>query len=363
MASMSMSSATSDEARWQAVLARDPASDGAFVFAVRTTGIYCRPSCPARRPNRANVSFYERPDRAEAAGFRACKRCRPNGEGLASDTAKRVAAACRHIEGSVALPSVADLAAVAAMSPSHFQRTFKAVTGVTPLAYAEAVRTRRLHQELAAADSVTQALYAAGFSSSGRFYESSLQRLGMDPTEYRRGAPAVEIRFAVAATTLGAVLVAGTPRGLCAVLLGDDPELLAMDLQDRFPLADLQPGDEDFHRWVAVVVAQVEQPAAACDLPLDLQGTAFQRQVWEALREVPHGTTATYRDIAVAVGKPRSARAVAQACASNHLAVLVPCHRVVRADGQLSGYRWGVERKAELLRRERQPTAAAPADQ
>jgi len=341
-----------DDQRWRAVMARDKDADGTFVFAVRTTGIYCRPSCPARRPKRENVELLDSPALAEAAGFRPCKRCRPADGDEGSDITALIAAACRHIERSRSLPSVTELAQTAMMSRAHFQRTFKAVTGLTPKGYAEAVRTRRLHAELAGAPTVTDAMYASGFSSSGRFYESARDRLGMPPAAYRAGGLDVTIAFAVAGTSLGAVLVAGTDAGICAVLLGDDPDLLARDLQDRFPRAALGPGDERFHRWVAAVVGQIERPDAASALPLDVQGTAFQRQVWEALRSVPVGTTTTYAELARRIGRPTAVRAVAQACGANHLAVLVPCHRVVRTDGSLSGYRWGVDRKAELLRRE-----------
>lgn len=342
-----------EDRRWAAVLARDPAAEGAFWYAVSTTGVYCRPSCAARTPNRRNVGFYDSVEAAEAAGFRACKRCRPRGPSLAALDAETAAAACRAIEASPTPPSVAELAEAAGLSVSRFHRVFKAVTGTSPRRYATACRAGRVKDALSASPTVTDAIRGAGFGSSGRFYAQSDASIGMTPSERRAGGHGTEVRFAVADCTLGALLVACSARGVCAIALGDDPDALVRALEDELPRAALVGDDPAFADVVARVVALVEDPGAAHDLPLDLQGTAFQRRVWQALRGLPAGTTATYADIARAVGMPRGARAVAAACAANRLAVAVPCHRVVRTDGSLSGYRWGVARKSALLARER----------
>ncbi len=266
-----------------------------------------------------------------------------------------VAQACRQIEAADSPPPLAALAAQAGLSPAHFHRVFKAETGLTPKAYASAERARRLRQQLSQPDaSVTEAIYAAGFQSSSRFYETSTQRLGMAARDWRAGGTGAQIHFAVGQCTLGAILVAQSQRGICAILLGDDPDFLLRDLQDRFPLARLIGADADFEQLVAQVVGFVEAPALGLNLPLDVRGTAFQERVWQALREIPPGTTVNYSQLAERIGAPQSQRAVAQACAANHIAVAIPCHRVVRRDGALSGYRWGVERKRELLRRETQ---------
>jgi AraC family transcriptional regulator of adaptative response/methylated-DNA-[protein]-cysteine methyltransferase len=277
----------------------------------------------------------------------------PADEALAARRAAMVAGACRRIESADTPPSLEDLAREAGMSPHHFHRVFKAVTGLTPGAYAAACRARRVREELAASrGTVTDAIYSAGFGSGSRFYEASAQRLGMRPSEYRAGGAGAVIRFAVGQCSLGAILVARSQRGICAILLGDDPDRLLRDLQDQFPRAELVGGDARFEQLVARVVAFVEQPSTGLDLPLDIRGTAFQERVWRALRDIPPGETASYTDIARRIGAPGAVRAVARACASNPLAVAIPCHRVVRRDGTLSGYRWGVERKRELLRRE-----------
>lgn len=340
----------SPERRWQAVVERDPDFDGNFVYAVRTTGVYCRPSCAARRARRENVAFHDSPAEAERAGFRPCQRCRPNE--TAARHAATVEAACRRIKAADEPPSLVTLAEAAGMSPHHFHRTFKALTGVTPKAYADARRAERAQRELEAGRSVSETVYEAGFGSSGRFYAAADAMLGMAPRAYRHGGAEVEIRYAVGESTLSPLLVAQSERGVCAILLGDDPNALADDLRARFPKARLVLGNADFAEVVSQVVALVDDPARGLDLPLDVRGTAFQRRVWEALRAVPAGATANYAEIARAIGDPGSARAVAGACAANPLAVAIPCHRVVRSDGELSGYRWGVERKRDLLRRE-----------
>jgi AraC family transcriptional regulator of adaptative response/methylated-DNA-[protein]-cysteine methyltransferase len=338
-----------EDAYWEAVRRRDRAFDGAFVFAVNTTGVYCRPSCASRPAKRENVSFFETVEAAERAGFRACKRCRPEKLGAPDPQVEAVRRACERIASAEEAPSLADLAARAGLSPFHFHRVFKKITGVTPKAYAAEMRARRAHDKLRTAETVTEAIYDAGFNSSSRFYETAPARLGMTPTTVRRGGQGAVIRFAIGQASLGAVLVAATEKGVSAIMLGDDPEALARALQDRFPRAELIGGDEKFERTVAEVVGLVEAPGQRLDLPLDIRGTAFQQRVWEALRAIPPGRTATYAEIAEAVGRPTAVRAVAQACAANPLAVAIPCHRVVRTDGDLSGYRWGVERKRKLL--------------
>ena len=336
--------------RWQAVLARDAAADKSFVYAVLTTGVYCRPSCPSRRAKPGNVSFYPTVVAAEGAGFRACKRCRPDQPGPREDRLDMIARACRMIEAAETLPTLDTLARRSGLSPFHFHRLFKAATGVTPRAYAVAHRVGRMQSALTAPNTtVTRAIYEAGFNSAGRFYAAADQTLGMTPGDYRAGAPQSVIRFAVGLCSLGSILVAMSPRGICAILLGDDPDILVRDLQDRFPKAELIGGDVGFERHVATVVGFVDAPGRTLDLPLDIAGTAFQRRVWEALRAIPVGHTASYAEIATTIGLPRAVRAVAQACAANALAVAIPCHRVVRSDGGLSGYRWGVARKRALL--------------
>jgi AraC family transcriptional regulator of adaptative response/methylated-DNA-[protein]-cysteine methyltransferase len=342
-----------DAERWSAVQQRERAADGAFYYSVRTTGVYCRPSCAARLPLRGNVLFHATAAAAEAAGFRACKRCRPGEPDLAARRAAAVAAACRLIEESETLPRVADLASAAAMSRFHFQRVFKEVTGLTPQWYAREKRAERLRAQLRKGAAVTDAIYAAGFNSSGRFYAQAGQTLGMPARDYRAGGANTAIRFAVGECSLGAILVAASERGVCAILLGDDAAELAHELEDRFPKAQLEPGARDFEQWVARAVALVEAPQVGCDLPLDIRGSAFEQRVWRALREIPVGSTASYAQIAAAIGAPTSARAVARACAANALAVAIPCHRVVRSDGDLAGYRWGIERKRALLDAER----------
>jgi AraC family transcriptional regulator of adaptative response/methylated-DNA-[protein]-cysteine methyltransferase len=343
---------TERDPRWRAVRTRDARADGTFVYSVKTTGVYCRPSCGSRLALPANVAFHRTNADAERAGFRACKRCKPTEAPLADRNAARIADACRFIDSSEEMPALATLAEHAGMSTFHFHRTFKAVTGLTPAAFARARRAERVRGELGAARSVTDAIYSAGFQSSGRFYEAAPAALGMTPTKFRRGAPELMIRFAVGQCWLGAILVAATDRGVCAVLLGDDPAELTHDLERRFPRAELVGGNRAFERTMALVVGLVERPARASKLPLDVRGTAFQKRVWKALGRIRAGKTATYSMIAKAIGAPKAVRAVAQACAANPLAVAIPCHRVVRTDGDVSGYRWGVERKRALLARE-----------
>ncbi|MEA2760022.1 MAG: AraC family transcriptional regulator [Methylobacteriaceae bacterium] len=343
-----------DEERWQAVVDRNRAADGAFFFSVRTTGVYCRPSCGARLPRRENVAFHASPADAEAAGFRACLRCKPNLDRSEDAQAKAVARACRAIEEAEEPPTLEVLAKMLGQSPWHFHRVFKSVTGVTPKAYADAHRGKRVRDELKRAGTVTEAIYSAGFNSNGRFYAASDDLLGMKPTDFREGGAGATIRFAVGECSLGAILVAATDKGVCAITLGDDAQTLVRAFQDDFPNAQLVGGDRDFERIVAAAVCLVEGSQREFKLPLDVRGTAFQQRVWQALRDIPAGKTASYRDIAAKIGAPASVRAVAGACASNRIAVAIPCHRVVRTDGSLSGYRWGVERKRALLQRESQ---------
>ena len=341
-----------DDPRWQAIASRDKAADGTFYYAVRTTGIYCRPSCSARTPKRENVQFYETPEQAEQAGFRPCKRCKPDQLPLARQHADAIAAICRSIESSEEMLALDELAAHAGLSPYYFHRLFKSMTGLTPKAYAAACRTGRVREQLRRSATVTDAIFDAGYNSNGRFYEKSGDMLGMTPTAYRAGGAGTEIWFAVGECSLGAILVASSPRGVCAILLGDDPEMLVRDLQDSFPLATLIGGDRDYDQLVAKVVGFVEMPRISLDLPLDIRGTAFQQRVWQALGNIPLGTTVSYTELAAQIGLPKAVRAVASACAANKIAVAIPCHRVVRTDGSLSGYRWGVERKRALLEHE-----------
>jgi AraC family transcriptional regulator, regulatory protein of adaptative response / methylated-DNA-[protein]-cysteine methyltransferase len=341
-----------DKARWTAVLRRDPLADGKFFYSVKTTGVYCRPSCASRRARRENVRFHASREEAERAGFRACLRCRPNGPALGEEHAATVAAACRTIETADEPPSLEALANAAGLSRFHFQRMFKKIAGLTPKAYALARRAERMRQELPRRSSVTEAIYESGYHSNGRFYAESSRELGMAPKTFRRGGPGETIRFAVGECSLGSILVAASGKGVCAIALGDDPDRLCRELQDRFPLARIAGGDRDFARLIARVIGFVDSPRLGLDLPLDVRGTAFQRRVWQALREIPPGSTQSYAEVAERIGLPKAVRAVASACAANTIAVAIPCHRVLRRDGSLSGYRWGVERKRKLLHRE-----------
>lgn len=356
-AATSKASGGDDEARWQAVVARTRAADDLFVFAVATTGIYCRPSCPARRPHRQNVAFYDNASEARAAGYRACLRCHPDqttGTDAESRARAAVIAACRMIEHAEQVPPLAELARVSGLSASHLHRTFKATLGLTPKEYAAGIRAERLRAAMPEASSITDALHAAGFGASSRFYAAAGDILGMAPSTHRKGGKGETIAFVLATSSLGLVLIAQTARGLCAVLLGVDGETLRAELAARFPKADIRHGDADLRRQAAAVVALIEAPEReAPELPLDLEGTVFQLRVWQALRCIPAGQTASYGALARQIGAPSATRAVARACGANPLAVLVPCHRVVGADGALTGYRWGVERKRVLLERER----------
>ncbi|WP_426443519.1 bifunctional DNA-binding transcriptional regulator/O6-methylguanine-DNA methyltransferase Ada [Bradyrhizobium genosp. P] len=338
--------------RWTRVLARDRTADGEFWYSVATTGVYCRPSCPSRNANPKNVQLHDTLESAEATGFRPCRRCNPNGPSIEAGNAALVVKACRLVEEREEQPSLEELADAVCLSPSYFHRMFKAATGLTPKGYAAASRAKKVRESLVSGSSVTAAIYDAGFNSSGRFYEKSTGMLGMTPSQYRAGGANEAIKFAVGQTFLGAILVASSTKGVAAIFLGDDAEALLRDLQDRFPSACLIGADRDYEAIVARVVGFVEAPALGLDLPLDVRGTAFQQRVWQALQEIPVGATVTYAELAQRIGSSKSVRAVAGACAANKLAVAIPCHRVIRTDGSVSGYAWGVERKRALLYRE-----------
>lgn len=342
-----------DDPRWAAVVARDVEADDHFVYAVASTGVYCRPSCAARRARPENVRFYATRQEAENAGFRPCRRCRPDQPSRIARRAAQVTAACRIIDHAETAPKLTELAQRVGVSPYHFHRLFKKITGLTPREYAAARRAQRLRHELHQGERVTKAVFDAGYSSSSRFYEKSDAVLGMTPSDYRAGGANSTIHFALGSCFLGSVLVAQSDRGVCAILLGDDPKALARDLQCRFPRAKLIGGDGEFARRVTRVIDFIEEPAKGLAVPLDIRGTAFQQRVWRALRETPAGQTVSYGAIASRIGAPKSARAVARACAANPLAVAIPCHRAIREDGSLSGYRWGMERKRALLDKER----------
>jgi AraC family transcriptional regulator of adaptative response/methylated-DNA-[protein]-cysteine methyltransferase len=340
-----------DDIWWAAVVARDPGFDGQFFYSVETTGVYCRPGCAARLAKRSNVRFHVTPAQAGQAGFRPCKRCKPDQPGLDQQHAAKMAEACRLIEMAEEAPTLNDLAQMVGISPYHFHRIFKAVVGVTPKAYATAHRNTRVRELLGRSSTMTEAIYGAGFNSNGHFYATPSQVLGMTPTAFDINS---EMRFAIGECSLGSILLATSEKGICAILLGDDPKALVQDLQDQFPRARLVGGDPAFEQLIARVVGFIEAPGTDLDLSLDVRGTAFQHRVWDALRKIPVGSTASYAEIAERIGSPKAVRAVARACAANHLAVAIPCHRVVRNDGALSGYRWGVERKRALLEREAQ---------
>lgn len=338
-----------NDPRWTRIVERDADADGLFWYSVRTTGVFCRPSCPSRVANPANVAIHDTIEDARASGARPCLRCDPENK---AGTPAMIAAACRMIEDAEDAPSLADLAAAAGLGAGHFRRVFQRATGMTPKEYAIAHRERRARRALGSEGSVTEAIYAAGFGSAGRFYEAASSMLGMTPTAYRKGGAGETLQYAFGRSSLGEVIVASSEAGIASILLGDSREELAGQLRGRFPRATLVEGDEDYGALVATVVALVEEPGRGLDLPLDIRGTLFQRRVWTALRALPAGRTASYAEIAAAIGAQGAARAVATACAANAHAVAIPCHRVVRGDGALSGYRWGVARKRALLDRE-----------
>lgn len=341
-----------EHTRWQAVQDRDPNADGAFVVAVESTGIYCRPSCPSRRPRRENVRFFAEPVLAERAGFRPCKRCRPRETHQHIELARR---ACRMIDGHPdGIPTLAELGAELAVSPHHLQRTFKRVMGISPRQYAEARRLERLKSGLREREDVTGTIYDAGFGSSSRLYEQAHDQLGMTPRTYQRGGKNMSIRYAIVDSPLGRLLVGTTDRGVCAVSLGSDDEHLEAELAAEYPAASIAR-DDTITPWITTILDHLEGRSYRLDLPLDIQATAFQRQVWQELRAIPYGETRSYGEVAEAVGSPNAVRAVAGACAANPAALVIPCHRVVRSDGTTGGYRWGADRKTALLEREQAP--------
>jgi AraC family transcriptional regulator of adaptative response/methylated-DNA-[protein]-cysteine methyltransferase len=351
MSDTKIDAARDDAGRWSAVEQRDRSAEMLFVYAVKTTGIYCRPGCSSRLPRRENVAFFDTPLQARGAGFRPCKRCRPDTAQSQVERVDAVQIACKLIDEAEEPPSLEELASAVNYSPSYFQRLFKQTVGVTPKAYAAMRRANRIRENLLCKTGVAQAVYSSGYGTSSRFYEESSEVLGMKPSQYRGGAKGITIRVAVAATTLGQMLVAATDKGLCAIEFGDDDTEMLSRLRKRFPDAELNESDS-FQGWVEDVVAYVDSSTGRLSLPLDIQGTAFQRRVWEELRKVPSGSTTTYAELANQIGQPTAARAVAGACAANRLAVAIPCHRVVRSDGNMGEYRWGIERKEALLERE-----------
>ena len=343
-----------DVQRWDAVVARDSGHDGEFVFAVSTTGVYCRPSCPARRPRRTNVTFFLRPEQAEKAGFRACLRCRPSSisGNPQSDSAKEI---CRYIEHHLDEPITLErLGKAFRQSPFHLQRRFKAALGITPREYADSCRLRLLKRNLQAGDNVTRAMYDAGYGSSSRLYEKTASQLGMTPDRYRRGAIAATVRYAIADSPLGRMLIAATDRGVCAIQFARTDGELLEGLKREFPFAARKPDDGGLQAWVTALLSKMAGKELNTALPLDIRATAFQRRVWTYLQSIPFGATRSYVQVAKGIGQPTASRAVARACATNPVAVAIPCHRVVREDGSISGYRWGVERKRTLLEMEQQ---------
>ena len=343
---------TAPDLWWERLRNRDASEAGSFVYGVVTTGIYCRPGCPSRLPRKENIRFFTSREEAKQAGFRPCLRCRPDGATLEEQQAQAISKACALIEAAEEKPDFDAVAKAVSMSRHHFHRIFKQTTGVTPGAYFNARRRDRAIEGLSHARTVTDAIYGAGYSSSSRFYETCAPGLGLKPSAFGKGGAGEVILFAVATCSLGSILVAATAQGICAIQLGDAPEPLVEALRDRFPKAELRGGDEDFERVVAQVIGLVEEPKRAFGLPLHVRGTAFQQRVWEVLRSIPPGETMTYAEVAAEAGCPSAVRAVASACAANKIAVAIPCHRVVRKGGALSGYRWGVKRKAALLKRE-----------
>jgi AraC family transcriptional regulator of adaptative response/methylated-DNA-[protein]-cysteine methyltransferase len=337
--------------KWQQVLARDARQDGRFVFAVRTTGVFCRPSCPSRRPRRDSVEFFAGPREAERAGYRACLRCKPT---QVSEQTQYVLRARQLLDNAEGVVTLAQLSKRVGLSQFHLQRLFKRATGLSPREYQSARRLQYVKTGLRRGDDVTTALYDAGFSSPSRLYESSNQQLGMTPGAYRRGGAGASITFAIAPTPLGRMLVAATERGLCAVRFGESAMELERGLREEFHAAELHRNDTEMGRYVEPLLASLRGENTIIDLPLDVRATAFQKKVWETLREIPRGKTRSYSEIAREIGDSRAVRAVARACATNPVAIAVPCHRVVRSDGDLAGYRWGIERKKKLLQAEQQ---------
>ena len=343
---------TDEESRWNAVVKRDRTAEGSFYYAVRTTGVFCRPGCSSRLPARENVEFFDTCRVAELAGYRPCKRCEPGAPSPREQLAEVIVQACRRLDLVEEIPTLEELAEEAGLSPRHFHHLFKKIVGVTPKQYAVTQQAKHFRDSLKTSRSVTEAIYNSGFGSSSRVYEKARDHLAMTPSVYRRGAAGLTIRYGIAPCFLGWVIVAATDRGICAIELGDDPRTLSGKVKDRFPKASIEEAGPDFSAVIQKVIAFIEAPGKGIELPLDIQGTAFQQRVWHALREVPPGITVSYAQIADRIGNSGAVRAVAQACAANKLAIAIPCHRVVRSDGKLSDYRWGIDRKRALLLRE-----------
>ena len=343
---------TSDSHRWQAIVERDVQADGTFVYGVTTTGIYCRPTCPSRRPNRGNVRFFENWQMAEHHGFRPCRRCNPRDRTARDASIERVIRACAMIEEADHAPSLNELAAAAGLSPYHFHRIFRKAVGVTPKQYAMELRLQRMRRNLESNRTITESVYESGYESNSRFYESATKNLGMKPSTYRKGGKGASIRYGIVQSYLGWLLVAATERGICRIDFDDTPDQLHTRLRAAFPAADFRENDQEFRTTINQTLAFLEEPGKGLPLPLDIQGTAFQRRVWAALQNVPAGSTVSYSELAQRIGNPKAVRAVARACAANHLAVAIPCHRVLRKDGDPGGYRWGLDRKKTLIERE-----------
>ena len=342
-----------EEKYWQAVLTRDNRSDGTFVYGVRSTGIYCNPSCSARRPQREQVVFFPQPEAAEQAGFRACRRCRPQEATVYELQAEMVQHACRYIETHLEGPLTLDvLGKEVSVSPYHLQRVFKRIMGITPRRYAQAYRLGQLKQQLKEGETVTTALYNTGYGSSSRLYEQAPAQLGMTPAAYRRGGKSAHIGYTIVDCPLGRLLIAATEKGICSICLGNSDADLETALFSEYPAAEIQRDGVELSQWVNTLLNHLNGQQPQLDLPIDVQATAFQWQVWEKLRAIPYGSTRSYGEIAQELGDPKAARAVARACATNPVAIVVPCHRVVREDGSLGGYRWGLERKRQLLAQE-----------
>jgi AraC family transcriptional regulator, regulatory protein of adaptative response / methylated-DNA-[protein]-cysteine methyltransferase len=351
---MNMNTAIKDDQLWQAVMAKDARFDGQFVFAVSSTGVYCRPSCPSRRAHRERVKFYELPEAAEQAGFRACLRCQPRRARVLDPQIELVQRVCRLLNSDESESlKLAELASQAGVSPFHLQRTFKRVMGISPRQYLAARKIDNFKTLVRKGESVTNSLYESGFNSSSRLYEHAAEELGMTPATYSRGGRGVNISYTIASSPMGRLLVAVTDRGVCAVRMADDDEELEKDLREEFPNAQLKRDDSALHESVQKILTHLEKNEPRLDLPLDIKATAFQRQVWEHLRAIPYGQTVSYGDVAKALGKPGAVRAVGRACATNPVALVIPCHRVVREDKTLGGYRWGLDRKKKLLEHER----------
>lgn len=356
--------AAMEERFWQAVQMRDAGCDGLFYYAVRTTGVYCRPGCASRQPKRENVSFFALPEAARQAGFRACLRCKPDNVVIRDPQAELIQSVCRLIDRQIEEPpNFAALSEQIKLSQFHLQRLFKKLMGITPRQYAEARRTDSFKARVKSGQSVTEAMYDAGYGSSSRLYEKAAAQLGMTPATYRKGGKGMKINYIIAECPLGLLLVAATDKGICAVTLGDNDEKLTEDLHAEFPQADITRHKQHLQRQVNTLLEHLAGQEPHPALPLDVQGTAFQKRVWEELRRIPYGRTASYGEIARRIGQPTATRAVARACATNPAALVTPCHRVIRENGELGGYRWGIERKQELLEKEKSTSLKQAAKQ